>query len=171
MTATTSKPVKRWAPEVIELAYQTWAGAADRNVAETVRLLAGLLDEAPPDSTVYLWCDRDNWDDRRRLELSGSPLIPSALFVSRIEVAAPQAISFLAEVAAGQHTEADQTVLDRQIRAASLIADYQRSLILQAAKQDGRRKPVPQRASQQANLPTDPTELEALEARRREQRG
>jgi hypothetical protein len=164
--STTTKPVKRWAPEVIELAYQTWAGAADRNVAETVRQLASNGIGTIPDSTISHWRDVGNWEGRRLLELSGVATVPAEMHVNELSVAAIPAIRYLAEVSRGAvKPDRDRVDVCKHLETAA------RSLILQAAKQDGRRKPVPQRASQQANLPTDPTELEALEARRREQRG
>jgi hypothetical protein len=165
MSATT-KPVKRWAPEIIELAYQTWAGAADRNVAETVRRLTDQGIGTIPDSTISHWRDVGNWEGRRLLEVSGVATVPAELHVNELSVAAIPAIRYLDQVARGTvKPDRDRIAVCQHLETAA------RSLILQAAKQDGRRKPVPQRAGSPVNLPTDPTELEALEARRREQRG
>jgi hypothetical protein len=156
-------PAKRWPPEVIELAYQTWAGAAERNVAETVRALAVPDADSPSDSIVKYWKTHHDWEGRRLRELTAVASLPSELHVNRLLVAGAQASKLLAEVALGK-----RVIPPLQYDAAKYVEAAARSLIIQHSKQDGRRKPVAQARS--TTLPTDPDALAQYEQQRRQQR-
>jgi hypothetical protein len=158
---------RRWAPDVIELAYQVWSGAAERNVLETCRQLKGLGCGNVPRVTLQQWRDREQWEQRRQLEHSDLAPVPSDLHVLRLQVAGPQAVSYLQSVMDGSiEPEPDR------IKAASILEAAARSLILKQAdltKQDGRRKPVPAPASQPTPLHSMTDEQLAQEEQRRRQ--
>jgi hypothetical protein len=158
---------RRWAPDVIELAYQVWSGAAERNVLETCRQLQGLGCGKVPRVTLQQWRDREQWEQRRQLESSDLAPVPSDLHVSRLQVAGPTAVKYLSDVMLGQVESTPE-----QVKAASILEAAARSLILKQAdmsKADGRRKPVPQQGSAPTPLHSMTDEQLAQEEQRRRQ--
>ena len=166
---TETRIARRWPAEIIETAYQVWAGAAKQNVAETVRTLGGILAVAPPASTVQEWRDRSDWASRARSELAVAAKLPGQLHVERLQVAGLEATEYLASVTTGR------VIPDTdRIKAAMHLESAARSLILQAAKQqtDGRRKrqpPQPDRGTVDVDT-LDSAQLEQYEREQRDRR-
>ena len=166
---TETRIARRWPAEIIETAYQVWAGAAKQNVSETVRLLAGILPEVPPVNTVHLWRHRQDWANRDRSELAVAARLPGQMHVERLQVAGLEATEYLASVTTGR------VIPDTdRIKAAMHLESAARSLILQAAKQstDGRRKrqpPQPERGTVDVDT-LDSAQLEQYEREQRDRR-
>lgn len=158
---------RRWPPEIIETAYQVWAGAAKQNVAETARLLAGVLAETPPVNTIHGWRDTGDWPTRARSELAVAARLPGQLHVERLQVAGLEATEYLASVTTGR------VIPDTdRIKAAMHLESAARSLILQAAKSqtDGRRKRLPPPSPGPGAVDVDSLDSAQLEQYEREQR-
>ena len=166
---TETRIARRWPAEIIETAYQVWAGSAQQNAAAAYRQLSTVLSDTPPENTIREWIRVHGWTDRSRTELAVAAKLPGQLHVERLQVAGLQATEYLASVTTG-HSIPDT---DR-IKAAIHLESAARSLILQAAKQqtDGRRKrqpPQPDRDTVDVDT-LDSAQLEQYEREQRDRR-
>jgi hypothetical protein len=166
MSEVAAKPTKRWPPETIELAYQLWAGAADRNAAETCRILTTIVDEAPPETSVKRWRDTQQWVKRSQLEYPERTPLPTLEHPRVLGVAVLYAVELLRKTITGERVP---TAV--QLDAAKHVEAAHRSLILKQADIDkgDRRKRVVVRDNVPASLASmSDDELEQEEQRRRE---
>jgi len=159
------KPVKRWPPAVVELGYHLYASSAQQNVSEAARQLSAITKEEVPATTAYDWANAGQWAERYGREKQVAIDVPAMAHVGVLAVAGLTAVRYLSKVAAGHEPyDRDRVAVNQYMESAA------RSLILAAAKTDGRRKPKPKAADDLPDLTTLSSEdLEALESRLRQQ--
>ena len=163
---TETRIARRWPAEIIETAYQVWAGSAQQNVAETARVLSTVLATSPSEDVVRYWRNAGDWPSRAQSDLAVAAKLPGQLHVERLQVAGLEATEYLASVTTGR------VIPDTdRIKAAMHLESAARSLILQAAKQqtDGRRKRLPPQPDR-GTVDVDTLDSAQLEQYEREQR-
>src|SRR5690349_9067414 len=114
----------RYPAEVKELAFEVWATRAGRKVPETARILADMGYEVMA-TTLYEWRHDQDWEHKLALEeaLRQEGLVRE--FAGKLREVAPEAVTYLDDVAHGK-VPADPV----RVRAAQILVTENRHLVV-----------------------------------------